>query len=97
MSRKMIVLWVVFIVCVSAILWLGNNVPENYEDNDSIIKQYKISVNDFTVMNAVDESKKENDQETRLDDKIPANVTNDNSEKSNEKATIVEKAKNEQL
>ena len=54
MMKLLAILWMVFLGSVGSIIWLGNNVPE--DEDDSIVKQYKIVVNQHTAADAKDET-----------------------------------------
>ena len=56
MNKLMFVSWTVFLLFLGSILYLGNKVPEN--NDDSIVKQYKIVVNDDAIVAAKDERTK---------------------------------------
>ena len=55
MKKLLVVAWCILFIVVGGLVWLGNNVPEN--DDDSIVRQYKIVVNDETTINAKTEKK----------------------------------------
>lgn len=55
MRKLLVVAWCILFIAVGGLVWFGNNVPENYDD--SIIRQYKIVVNDETTINAKIEKK----------------------------------------
>ena len=55
MKKLLVVAWLILFIVVGGLVWLGNSVPENYDD--SIVRQYKIVVNDETTINAKTEKK----------------------------------------
>lgn len=54
MMKLLGILWMVFFGTLGSIIWLGNNVPE--DEDDSIVKQYKIVINQYTAADAKDET-----------------------------------------
>lgn len=91
MSKTMVFAWGAFICFVSTILWCGNNIPENYGEDDSVTKQYKITVNDSSIINAVDETKKQDEQDMHVIEKVKDEVANENVESSDQNTNSVKK------
>lgn len=50
MSKKIAFAWIIFIAFISAAVWLENEAPK--EKEDSIIKHYKVVVNEDSVSGA---------------------------------------------
>lgn len=56
MNKWIFASWTIFFLFLGSVLYLGNKVPEN--SDDSIVKQYKIVVNDDAIVAAKDERTK---------------------------------------
>lgn len=50
MNKKIAFVWIIFIAFISAAIWLENEAPK--EKEDSIIKHYKIVVNEDSISSA---------------------------------------------